>query len=216
MPDSNSHNGGGPRGPNGQFQRTAKPAVESVGATVDPVAAAAAAGAPAEPPRSHAKRKDGTAFRGAPGRGTQTAREAPRASLDLSGAAGLLQGIHAVVAMGRGPHWLLADNDAKAYGAALANALRHLPVQMAQKYIDFSMLGVAIVTFEGVRVAEDIRLSRLPPSQRGRPGGPARVFQFRTPSPAPEPTRDSPHLAPVPASPPTPFVDMTYEPELSQ
>ena len=62
----------------------------------------------------------------------------------MSAAAGLLQGVHAVLAMRRGPHWLLNDPDAKAYGLALANALRHLPVSMAQKYVDFAALGVAV------------------------------------------------------------------------
>jgi len=88
----------------------------------------------------------------------------------LSAAAGLLQGIHSVMAMARGPHWLLSDPDAKAYGLALSNALRHLPVTMAQKYIDFTALGIAVIAYEGPRVHMDMQLR----AQRGAAGRPRR------------------------------------------
>ena len=139
----------------------------------------------------------------------------------MSAAAGLLQGFHAVIAMRRGPHWLLSDQDARQYGLALSNALRHLPVTMAQKWIDFSALALAVVAYEGPRIGEDIRLRQA----RGRPAaarGPAQVFQFR-PS-APSPPSPSGSQGPVTSNgvpppgngvvPPTgPPGDMTYEPE---
>jgi hypothetical protein len=122
-----------------------------------------------------------------------------------------LQGIHAVIAMRRGPHWLLNEPDAKAYGTALANALRHLPVTMAQKYIDFTALGVAIIAYEGPRIAMDAAL-RAQRQTQTRPGpiGPAQVFQFRRPpGAASEPEAVQP--APPGLSP-----DMTYEPQLEE
>jgi hypothetical protein len=122
----------------------------------------------------------------------------------LSAAAGLLQGFHAVIAMKRGPHWLLNDADAKAYGTALANALRHLPVTMAQKWIDYSALGLAVFAYEGPRVAIDMQLRQQRDQPRPRPQGPAQVFQFRT----------APADAPRPAPPPSQEGEMTYEPEL--
>jgi hypothetical protein len=98
----------------------------------------------------------------------------------LSAAAGLLQGIHTVIAMKRGPHWLLSDTDAKHYGTCLANALRHIPIGMAQKSVDFTMLGIAIFIYEMPRVAMDqaIRQGKAP-----RERGPAQVFHF-VPNPA--------------------------------
>lgn len=110
--------------------------------------------------------------------------------------------------MRRGPHWLLNDPDAKAYGLALANALRHLPVTMAQKYVDFTALGVAIFAYEGPRVAMDMQLKAQRQAQQRRPQGPAQVFQFR---PASGPDRPP---APPQGQQEGVTVDMTYEPEL--
>lgn len=118
--------------------------------------------------------------------------------------------------MRRGPHWLLNDPDAKAYGAALANALRHLPVTMAQKYVDFAALGVAVMCYEGPRIHMDMQLRReRGAAARRPPAGPAQVFQFR-PAPSP-PASETPQQA-RPAEPsqmPPPFGDMTYEPDLA-
>lgn len=123
--------------------------------------------------------------------------------------------------MSRGPHWLLSDADAKAYGTALANALRHLPVTMAQKYIDFSALGLAVVAYEGPRVGMDVRI-KAERMQRGGaqqpPPGPAQIFRFRPPPNQPAPPRQAaPNPGPpgpVPPAGPLPLPDMTYEPEL--
>jgi hypothetical protein len=123
----------------------------------------------------------------------------------LSAAAGLLQGVHAVLAMRRGPHWLLSDPDAKAYGLALANALRHLPVTMAQKWIDFSALGLAVFAYEGPRMAMDMQIRRERQQQR-RPGPMGQVFQFTPPA--------RPGGGAAPAAPSQPEGEMTYEPEL--
>ena len=134
----------------------------------------------------------------------------------MSAAAGLLQGIHSVIAMRRGPHWLLNDPDAKAYGAALANALRHLPVTMAQKYVDFAALGVAVMCYEGPRIHMDMQLRRERQAGARRPQqGPAQVFQFAPPPrPAPSEPQQQSRQAEPPQMPP-PFGDMTYEPDLA-
>jgi len=71
--------------------------------------------------------------------------------------------MHGVLAMARGPHWLLSDADAKAYGLALSNALRHLPITMAQKYVDFTALGIAIIAYEGPRLHLDIQARSAAP-----------------------------------------------------
>jgi hypothetical protein len=102
----------------------------------------------------------------------------------------------------------LNDQDAKAYGLALANALRHLPVTMAQKYVDFAALGIAVFAYEGPRVAMDVQLRRqaAPPRPTQASG---QVFQFR------------PNAAPPPADPPPAWPigagegPMTYEPDLA-
>ena len=78
----------------------------------------------------------------------------------MSAAAGLLQGIHVVIATRRGQHWLLSDDEAKHYGGALSNALRHLPVTMAQKYVDFTALAVAVCMYEAPRIAIDMGIRR--------------------------------------------------------
>ena len=107
--------------------------------------------------------------------------------------------------MRRGPHWLLSDPDAKAYGLALANALRHLPVTMAQKWVDFTALGLAVFAYEGPRIAIDAQLRRERQAASRRPQPMGQVFQFR---PNSEP-------AGPPPPPPQPAMgDMTYEPEL--
>jgi len=129
--------------------------------------------------------------------------------------------------MRRGPHWLLSDQDAKQYGLALSNALRHLPVTMAQKWVDFSALALAVVAYEGPRIGEDIRLRQArarPPAARG----PAQVFQFRPSTPPSAPggvsglasgQATSPNGGGVPppgngvVPPQGPPGDMTYEPE---
>ena len=131
----------------------------------------------------------------------------------MSAAAGLLQGIHSVMAMARGPHWLLSDPDAKAYGLALSNALRHLPVTMAQKYIDFTALGIAVIAYEGPRVHMDMQL-RAQRGAAGRPRqGPAQVFQF---APRPPQQPQEPANGAAPPEPPTVDMPMTYEPQLDE
>lgn len=96
--------------------------------------------------------------------------------------------------MRRGPHWLLNDADAKNYGMALANALRHLPVTAAQKYVDFAALGIAVAAYEGPRIAMDVQL-RAQRRQPQRPIGPAQIFQFR-----PQEAAQSQQQRPAPAA----------------
>jgi hypothetical protein len=189
------------RDANGQFVREggspgasgSQPA-GSPGATIDgassgpvePEAAAAAAGTPKEPEPSKRGRK-----RTASGAGA--AKEAQGTRLDISSAAGLLQGIHAAIAYRRGPHWLLNDGDAKAYGTALSNAMRHLPITVGQKYFDFAVLGMAVMNYEGARLAVDLQLRQR--ARQGASAGPGAVvypFPQRPPSPGGEPAPASP------------------------
>jgi hypothetical protein len=92
----------------------------------------------------------------------------------LSAAAGLLQGFHAIIALRRNePHWMLNDADAKRYGTALANALRHMPVRAAQKTIDFAVLAFVMFEMETPRItlsmARARAVSKAPPQQRPQP-----------------------------------------------
>jgi hypothetical protein len=92
----------------------------------------------------------------------------------LSAAAGLIGGFHAIIAMQRNePHWLLSDDDAKRYGAALANALRHMPIRAAQKTIDYSTLVMVMFVMETPRIVRSIQIARTP---KVSPRGPAQVF----------------------------------------
>lgn len=104
-------------------------------------------------------------------------------------------GMHyACAAMTEQPHWLLSEPDAKAYARYVANALRHMPMTVAQKWVDFTALGGAFFVFTGGRIIQSMQLAgrigggpaaqRRPPPQQA-PGGGAQVFQF-TPNPAQE------------------------------
>ena len=113
----------------------------------------------------------------------------------------MLQGFHAFIAYRRGPHWLLNDADAKAYGTALSNALRHLPITTSQKYVDFAVLGMAVCNYEGVRLAADYQLrqqARQPQPQH--PGAVVYPFPQRNPSPG-DGTAPSPPSPPAGPSP---------------
>jgi hypothetical protein len=110
--------------------------------------------------------------------------------------------------MKRGPHWLLSDADAKDYGAKLANAMRHLPVTMGQKYIDWSAFAVAVFSYEGPRIGMDMQMQAQKANPRPQ-NGPAQVFQF-APRAAPEAT------GPAASATQAPSPDMTYEPEADQ
>jgi hypothetical protein len=81
------------------------------------------------------------------------------------------------------PHWLLNDADAQRYGAALANALRHMPIKAAQKTIDYSTLVMIAFVMETPRIVRSIQLNRQANAPRQPQRGPAQVFQFHPPSP---------------------------------
>jgi hypothetical protein len=111
----------------------------------------------------------------------------------MSAAAGLLQGFHAIIAMQRSEaHWMLSDDDAKRYGTALANALRHMPIKAAQKTIDYSTLVMVAFVMETPRIVRSAQLARQPKAQP--PRGPAQVFQF-VPNPAQAPASPPPAAA---------------------
>jgi hypothetical protein len=153
---------------------------------VDPVAAGQAAGEPSEPGSRPPKRPNvGTGAPGGTGPAAKPAKE-KSASLDLSAAAGLIGGFHAIIAMQRNePHWLLNDDDAKRYGTALANALRHMPIKAAQKTIDYSTLVMVAFVMETPRIVRSVQLARAP-KQQFRPQ--AVVYPFAPPQPASPPS----------------------------
>lgn len=97
--------------------------------------------------------------------------------------------MHGLIALQRRePHWLLTDQDAKTYGGALANAMRHVPIGVTQKALDFSALIFCIINMETPRVmasARNARERRRNPN--AEPRGPAQVFEFRPPNPPPPP-----------------------------
>jgi hypothetical protein len=104
------------------------------------------------------------------------------------------------------PHWLLSDADARRYGAALANALSHLPVKVAQKYLDFSTLAFCVFEMELPRVMLSHQLAQ---ARRPAPGAApsAEVFQFTPPRPSAAnggapPPRGRPGGGPSPQPPP--------------
>ena len=87
------------------------------------------------------------------------------------------------------PHWLLSEGDAKLYGNALKNALRHIPVQVAQKSIDFTTLFICAMNFETPRVYASYRNRRArrdpPPPQRPAT---AQVYTLHPNNPPPPPS----------------------------
>ena len=80
---------------------------------------------------------------------------------------------------------MLSEPDAQRYGAALANALRHLPIKAAQKTIDYSTLAMVAFVMETPRVVRSLQLARQINAPRPPQRGPAQVFQFHTPQPSP-------------------------------
>jgi hypothetical protein len=125
----------------------------------------------------------------------------------MSAAAGLLSGMHAIIALRRNePHWMLSEADAKRYGAALSNALRHLPVHATQKALDFGVLTFMIFEMETPRVVKSLALARQQkagfPSPAAR--GPAKIFEFAPPG-TPQPNGPPPSAnsgSPAPGAPP--------------
>jgi hypothetical protein len=93
-----------------------------------------------------------------------------------------MQGFHAIVAMQRNePHWMLSDADARRYGTALANALRHMPIKAAQKSLDYMVLAFVVFEMETPRIAKSMMLHR----QAQQPARPqAVVYPFPSASPA--------------------------------
>jgi len=112
----------------------------------------------------------------------------------LSALQGVILGIHSTIAYTRDePHWLMSEPDALAYARYVSNAMRHLPVAVAQKWVDFGALVGAIAFYETPRVNRSLALAmqqqpasgfrRAQQQQAPVPPGGAQVFQF-VPNPA--------------------------------
>lgn len=158
---------------------------------IDPVAAGGEDGAAArEPTGQPARRKRGPDRqpRAASG-GAGKAGAKAGTSLDLSTTQSLLQSFHTVAAYFGGPCWLLNDEDAAKYALAVANALRHTDIEVAQKTVDYCNLAGAIVYYEGTRWMAMREAQRRPPPPQ-RPLAP--VFTFSPPPTSPNPERHPP------------------------
>jgi hypothetical protein len=131
----------------------------------------------------------------------------------LTAWAGILQATHHSIAMLRHePHWQLHDQDARAYGQAVANAARHLSLGVTQKALDFTALAFTIINMETPRIGASMQLRharRSGSTPQQPPRGPAQVFEFTprpaAPSPAnpagqPAPSTDAPAPQPGDAS----------------
>ena len=103
------------------------------------------------------------------------------------------------------PHWLLSEADANRYGAALSNALRHMPIRAAQKTIDYSTLVMVMFVMETPRVVRSIQLARAPKSPNR---GPAQVFQFHPPQASQSPA--------APTTPPSPGGNGQAPPDVAE
>jgi hypothetical protein len=101
--------------------------------------------------------------------------------LDLSTTIACIQGFHTIAAYFGGPAWLMNDEDSKAYAVAVNNALRHHDIAVAQKTIDYCNLAALTLYFEGTRWMA----MRQPQPRQPMSAGPAQIFQFATPPPAP-------------------------------
>ena len=95
----------------------------------------------------------------------------------MSSLAGVLQGFHAIIAFQRAePHWMLNDPDAARYALAMSNAMRHLPIKVAQKAVDYTAFAMVAFSIESPRIVRSAQLA----GAKGKPAprGPAQVFQF--------------------------------------
>lgn len=101
-----------------------------------------------------------------------------------------MQSFHTVAAYFGGPCWLLNDEDAQKYAVAVANALRHTDIEVAQKTVDYCNLAGAVVYYEGTRWMAMREAQRRPPPPQ-RPLAP--VFTFSPPPTSPtSPERSTP------------------------
>jgi hypothetical protein len=99
---------------------------------------------------------------------------------------------------------MINDDDAKRYGTALGNALRHLPIKTAQKTVDYTALVFVAFAIETPRIVRSAQLARQP-KQPMR--GPAQVFQFHSqPTPAPTTPSQTPTATGGPGASPSPPV----------
>jgi hypothetical protein len=119
----------------------------------------------------------------------------------------LLGGMHAAIAWGGGPHWLLSENDANAYAEQLHNVSKWMPipVETAQKFIDIaSFVGFALM-IETPRIKLTLDMWKTPRGPR-RPQPrdfTAQVFQFHPQGGTPPP-RASAAEGVAPGNPPQP------------
>jgi hypothetical protein len=128
----------------------------------------------------------------------------------LSSTIATLQGLHLLFSYAGGPHWLLSDEEARRYAAAVQNVVRHYPLHIAEKAQDWFNLTMVVASLEGKRYAEGKR-RKAAPHPSGTIGGPlppgfgppppgSPFFSFQPPSP---PSRAAPPAA-EPYGPPNP------------
>lgn len=126
--------------------------------------------------------------------------------MDLSSTIFTIQALHTLFAGLGGPHWLMNDADARTYASAVANVMRHYPLNVAEKAQDWFNLLVVITSLEGKRHLEGKRKKAQAGSQGPLPAGfgppppGTPFFSYAPPSP---PSRAAPPAG-EPFGPPNP------------
>lgn len=123
----------------------------AIGSTiVDPNAIDGSVAVGPEPAAGRRKRRDAGVPRGP--RGTGSKKEI--VSVDLSSLAGMLAGVHAMLAMAaHTPELEITEAEASQFMKAGQNVLRHYSVQATQKTIDWLAFVGVTVTIYGTRIA---------------------------------------------------------------
>lgn len=132
-------------------------------------------GWPAGKPRTSAGNRGGNGNAGT-GTGTGTARaQKEKASLDLSGIAGALAGIHLGIAMiTKQDHWKVEDSEAEAMAKSVIQVARHYPkVAGSQKIVDWSLLigALGMVYVPRIMLTRELMAEKKEQARKERANG---------------------------------------------
>ncbi len=73
---------------------------------------------------------------------------------------------------------MLNDPDAARYAVAVSNAMRHLPITVAQKAVDYAAFVMVAFSIESPRVVRSAQMAQAAKGRPPGPRGPAQVFEF--------------------------------------
>ena len=68
---------------------------------------------------------------------------------------------HLIAGLSHQPHWRLNDPDAKQYGTAIANMMRHFSPVVSQKSLDIFACGLCVVAMETPRIQASVELAKM-------------------------------------------------------